>query len=274
MGSCITIAPVTSFTQAPVITIAIANNKGGVGKTTTAGSLAAGLAKAGHRVLLVDLDAQCNLSSWLGPGKLSPDHVGALLLATPAQAATWRTVPVSPGLELLPCHQLLGESLEKLRKQKDPAPYFRLRDRLAQLAPRFDYAVLDCPPGHLDGMTYNAFCAAQAYVVATDPEPFAVEGLALLMQLALGVQAELNKQLRFIGFVLPKFNPAVRGAVRRSMLDAVTNRYGAQCILGNVRQDAAVPEAQAVKQTLFDYAPESRATSDYATITSKLLTRL
>jgi len=257
-----------------VITIAIANNKGGVGKTTTTGTLAAALAKRGHRVLMVDLDEQCNLSTWLGPGRTAPHHVGALLLAPPEQAATWRTLPVAPGLELLPCNRLVGESLEKLRKQKDTHPFYRLRDRLVQLAPRFDYVLLDCPPGNLDGMTYAGFCAAQAYVVATDPEPFAVGGLAELMLLATGLQAELNRNLRFVGFVVPKFNPALRGAVRLSMLSAITDHYGQHSVLGNVRQDAAVPEAQALNQTLFDYAPDARATSDYDSITTKLLTRL
>jgi chromosome partitioning protein len=257
-----------------VVTIAVSNNKGGVGKTTTAGSLAAALARQGQRVLVVDLDEQCNLSSWYGAGKNAAHHVGALLVAPAAQAAAWPTVSVTQGLELLPSHQLLGESLDKVRKQKDAHPYYRLRDRLAQLASRFDYAVLDCPPGHLDGMTFGAFCAANVYVVATEPEAFAVEGLAKLMQLATGVQAELNKQLRFVGFVLPRFNPRLRGALRTSMLNAVTDSYGAHTVLGHVRQDAAVSEAQATKQTLFDYAPESRAALDYQGITTKLLNRL
>jgi len=220
------------------------------------------------------LDEQCNLSSWLGHGKVSPNNVGALLLAPPAQAATWRTLPVADGLELLPCHQLLGETLEKLRKAKTEPLYYRLRDRLRLLAGRFDYVVLDCPPNLSDGMTYNAFCAAQAYLVPTDPEPFSVEGLARMMQLAQGVQPELNPQLRFAGFVFPRYNPQLRGALRQQIRTDVEQIYGPQCVLGNVRQDKVMYEAQGFKQTVFDYAPDSRAAADYLVITKKLIARL
>jgi chromosome partitioning protein len=257
-----------------VIVIAVANNKGGVGKTTTAGTLAAALATQGHRVLAADLDEQANLSSWYGAGNSTAKHVGAFLLAGLADMATWPMVRVAENLELLPSHHLLGESLEKLRKQKDPQPQCRLRDRLAKLTNRYDYIVLDCPPGHIDGMTFNAFCAAQVYVVATEPEMFAVEGLAKLMRIGTGVQAELNPQLRFVGFVLPRFNPKLRGALRTSMLETLTNQYGAHTVLGYVREDVAVKECQATQQTLFAYGPDSRAAQDYQAITTKLLKRI
>jgi chromosome partitioning protein len=253
--------------------VAVANNKGGVGKTSTAGNLGAALASLGHRVLLADLDEQCNLSTWLGAGKLSPHNTGALMLAPVAQAAAWPAVPVDERLDLLPCHELLGESLEKLRKQKDAHPYYRLRDRLALLAGRYDFVILDCPPGLADGMTFNAFCAAQAYLVPTDPEPFSVEGLAKMMKLATGVQPELNPALRFVGFVFPKYNPKLRAALRQHLLADVEQHYGTQTVLGNVRQDTAVYEAQGFKKTLFAYKPDSRAAADYLTITRKLLTR-
>lgn len=257
-----------------MIVIAVANNKGGVGKTTTAGTLAAALATQGHRVLIGDLDEQANLSSWYRAGNSTAKHLGAFLLASLADVATWPMVRVADNLELLPSHHLLGESLEKLRKQKDPQPQYRLRDRLAKLVGRYDYIVLDCPPGHIDGMTYNAFCAAHAYVVATEPEMFAVEGLAKLIRIATGVQAELNPQLRFVGFVLPRFNPKMRGSLRTSMLGNITDHYGGNSVLGYVREDVAMKECQATQQTLFAYAPDSRAAQDYQAITTKLLKRI
>jgi chromosome partitioning protein len=238
-----------------------------------AGNLGAAIATLGHRVLLADLDEQCNLSTWLGVGKFSQHNIGALMLAPVAQTATWPMVPVDERLDLLPCHKLLGESLEKMRKQKDTPLYYRLRDRLALLADRYDYVILDCPPGLADGMCFNAFCAAQAYLVPTDPEPFSVEGLATMMQLATGVQPALNPALRFAGFVFPKYNPKLRAALRQQMLADVEAHYGTQTVLGNVRQDTAVYEAQGFKKTLFAYKPESRAAVDYLNITRKLLTR-
>jgi chromosome partitioning protein len=263
-----------------VKTIAVANNKGGVGKTTTAASIAAALAQVqGQRVLLVDLDEQCNLSTWLKAGKGYQYNVGQLLL-TPASDEVslriWPTVQVSERLELLPCHQFLGDYLEKLRSKKIAEPYYLLRDRLAAVAAhRFDYVVLDCPPNLSDGMTYNAFCAADTYVIPTDPEPFSVEGLTKMVQLAGKVKEhKLNKALKFGGFVFPKFNPAIRGAMRQQMLAAVTDQYGPEALLGNVRQDAAIYEAQALQQTIFQYAPESRSATDYLIVTNRLLAKL
>jgi len=257
-----------------VKTIAVANNKGGVGKTTTAGNLAAALATLGHRVLVVDLDEQCNLSNWLGAGKTATYNVGAFLVAPTDQAAAWLTVPVAERLELLPCHKLLGEYLETLRKQKDKQLHYRLRNRLTPLtAGRFDYVVLDCPPALADGMTFAGFCAADVFIIPTDPEPFSVDGLATMMDLSKAVQQDLNRGLRFAGFVFPKYNPRLRGALRQQMLDAVQQHYGLDTVLGNVRQDTAVYEAQGIKKTLFAYAPDSRAAADYLKITRNLVNR-
>jgi chromosome partitioning protein len=209
----------------------------------------------------------------MGAGKNSAHHVGALLLASPEQAVAWPTRPVAPGLELLPSNQLLHESLTKLTKQRDVHELRRLRTRLAQLAPRFDFCLLDCPPD-AEGMTQQALHAADCYVVVTDPEPFAVEGLAKIMQRAQGVQTSQRETLRFLGFIIPRFNPAIRGKMRTAMFASITSAYGANSLLGWVRYAAAVFEAQGLRQTLYEYAPDSTAAQDYLSITKTLLSKI
>lgn len=253
-------------------TLAVANNKGGVGKTTTAANVGAALARAGHRVLLIDLDAQANLTYALGVPLTHPHHVGEFLLAAPEQAASWPTVALSEQLHLLPATDLLADYLDRMRTRKQ-FPYL-LRQQLAQLVPgRFDWVVLDCPPNLADGMAYNAFCAATAYLIPTEPEPFAIRGLARMMSLAAKVQQQLNPALTFAGFVFTRYNPALRGQLRQQMVATVLAKFGADSVLGNVRQDAALAEAQASSETIFAYAPDSRGAADYQLLTTKILTR-
>jgi chromosome partitioning protein len=252
--------------------LAVTNNKGGVGKTTTAASIGAALAEQGSRVLLIDLDDQGNLGYSLGAPADSATHVGAFMLATPAKAANWPTVQVKPSLDLIPSHLMLGESLEQIRRRKEYQ--YTLREQLAHFpADRFEYVVLDCPPSLTDGMAFNAFCAADIFLVPTDPEPFSVRGLARIMALADQVRKKLNTKLRFAGFVFTRFNPNIRGQLRQQMLTAVKSKYGLDSVLGNIRQDAALGEAQASQQTIFDYAPDSRGAADYKELTTSLLTR-
>ena len=253
--------------------IAVTNAKGGVGKTTTSGSLAAGLAELGHQVLLVDEDEQCDLTGWFGVSDHDPHNFGAFLLAKPAQVASWPTVEVRPGLHLMPSHELLGDYLEKARRKDEP--HLLLRTQLARLKKgRFDFVVLDCPPGMVDGVTFNAFCAANAFVLATNPEPFSFKALQKLMNRAQAVQQTVNPALVFAGFVFPQFNPEVRGKLRQQIYAGIAEHFGAESILGHVRQCVAMPEAQAKNQSIFDYDPESTAALDYRHIISQLLARI
>jgi chromosome partitioning protein len=251
--------------------LAVANNKGGVGKTTTATNVAAALVGLGHRVLLVDMDDQANLTYALGVPLNEAYNVGAFLLAPADQAATWPTKLISPNLELLPSTHQQADYQDKIRQRKQHQ--YLLRNQLAQLAGRFDFVVLDCPPNLVDGMAYNAFCAANAFIVPTDPEPFSVRGLARIMALAEQVKKEINPGLRFAGFVFTRYNPNLRGQLRQQMYETVQAKFGPDTVLGNIRQDAALGEAQASSQSIFAYAPDSRGAADYQNLTAQLLTR-
>jgi chromosome partitioning protein len=177
---------------------AIANQKGGVGKTTTAVNVAACIAEAGYRTLLVDMDAQANATVGLGiPKDLHPNVYDVLAGTATAPEAL---VPSGiEGLSLLPAHpDLAGASMELPR---EPGSETRLRDALRELREDFAYTLLDCPPS-LGPLTVNALVAADRVIVPVQTEYFALEGLAGLLDTLGLVQRELNPRLAVAGMLL------------------------------------------------------------------------
>ncbi|HYY06939.1 MAG TPA: ParA family protein [Candidatus Limnocylindria bacterium] len=177
---------------------AIANQKGGVGKTTTAVNVAACIAEAGYATLLVDIDAQANATVGLGhPKDREPNVYGVLGGEAPAAEAI---VPTDiDNLSLLPSHpDLAGASVELPRQAGSEV---RLRDALAPIKDRFAYILLDCPPS-LGPLTVNALVAADRVIVPVQTEYFALEGLAGLLDTLALIQRELNPRLAVAGMLL------------------------------------------------------------------------
>ena len=177
---------------------AIANQKGGVGKTTTAVNVAACIAEAGYGTLLVDIDAQANATVGLGlPKNLHPNAYDVLAGTATAFEAI---VPSGiEGLSLLPAHpDLAGASMELPRQ---PGSETRLRDALADVRDDFAFTLLDCPPS-LGPLTVNALVAADRVIVPVQTEYFALEGLAGLLDTLELIQRELNPRLAVAGMLL------------------------------------------------------------------------
>ena len=256
--------------------IALANFKGGAGKTTSAVNLAANLAQLGYQVLLIDLDAQANASHCLfKPAQLRGcPTVGEWLLAG---AGTLRVAPVpdEPGegslggnLALLPASVHLADQEEELAAR--PVAHQLLATGLQAVRPAYDFIVLDCPPS-LGLMTRMALCAADYYLVPLMAEKFYFDGLKRLTQLADGIRAQHNPGLRLAGLFFCRYNPSLRRRLNHDIVHAAGHVYGEEAVLPAIRQDVALAEAQATATLLHRLAPASNGAADYRALTLAVL---
>jgi chromosome partitioning protein len=184
--------------EAVGLVYAIANQKGGVGKTTTAVNVAACIAEAGFATLLIDIDPQANATLGIGVDKDCEPNIYDVLAGRATLTSAVRDTQILT-LKLVPSHpDLAGANVELPR---EPGSETRLREALAGFRERFDYILLDCPPS-LGPLTVNALVAADRVIVPVQTEYFALEGLAGLLDTLALIQRELNPRLTIAGMLL------------------------------------------------------------------------
>lgn len=254
------------------LVISVANQKGGVGKTVTSINLAANLARAGHRTLLVDLDPQGHCALGLGlEAETLPRTISDVLLD--------RTVPLSsallrldlPGLETL---HLVASNLQLTTAEREmerlyAVPVRVLSAKLAALRGDYDFVVIDCPPA-LSRLTLNAFIASNAVVVPVAANFFGLQGVEKMAETLRDLVEELGLSYRVYG-LLTRFR---RGqTVSQEVHQAMAALFGEFILETVVRENADVEKSTGAGEPLCLYAPSSRGAKDYQALTDELLAR-
>ncbi len=247
-------------------TIAVVNQKGGSGKTTTVINLGAALALEGAKVLVVDLDPQGSASSWLGCEETESDRgIWDVLVNQKSLRSVVEPTPVK-GVELARFSSFLVGLDVALASQ--PGKGTRLRDAISDLTdPGWDYILVDCPPT-LGMATINALAAAERALVTVEAHVLALRGVAQLWQTLETVRERLNPSLGIAGILICRFDARTRHAkeIRASLVE----RFGNLVLPTVIRENVRLAECPSFHQSIHQYAPRCTGSEDYRKLAEQL----
>ena len=252
-------------------TIALANQKGGVGKTTTAASLGIGLSRQGKKVLLIDADAQGNLTQMLGwsqPDELSPtlaDQMGKVIMDQPIVPGEG-ILEHQSGVHLLPANIELSAMEVTLVNIMSRETI--LRQYLSTIADRYDYAIIDCMPS-LGMLTINALTAADSVIIPVQAHYLPAKGLEQLLKTVARVKRQLNPKLEIDGILLTMVDS--RTTLSRGIGDLIRRTYGGRVFVSEIPRSIKAAEISVENKSIFEHDRSGKAALAYENLTREVL---
>lgn len=259
-------------------TIAVINQKGGVGKSTTAAAIGTWLILKSYRVLFIDLDAQGNISYTLRATQQTCDIMS--MLQEPEL--------ISQTIEKLPTAAITGK--REYKKSADTysiiassnklsaadsllntvGKEYRLKESLGHIEPLYDYVIVDTPPA-LSILTVNALTAAQAAIVPAQADIYSLQGISHLHNTIATIKKYCNPQLEILGIVLTRYNGrTIISKELAELISSTAKKLQTKAYTTKIRECTAIKEAQAVKECIYTYSPKSNAASDYMALLNEI----
>lgn len=245
-------------------TLAIINQKGGVGKSTTAEALAAGLTLKGYSVLSIDLDAQCNMTYTAGARTDGATALGVLTGEIPAKDAIQHT----ESGDIIPASKALAGADAFI---SETGKEYRLREALEPIRGSYDYIVLDTPPA-LGILTINALTACNSVIIPAQADIYSLQGVEQLAETIKPVKKYTNPALTIEGILLTRYSPrSVLSREVAELAEQLAAKLGTKLFKTTIREAIAVKEAQISQRSLFSYAPKAKVTEDYSRFIAEII---